>query len=99
MDFRAALRECFVYWPAWDVLVQHVSSSHPRDADPHSVYGAALACDHGRLAALLYGNQVGDTLREATDVLDDLLLMAQSGVRPRFGAEMGLGPEVFGVNP
>jgi hypothetical protein len=25
--------------------------------------------------------------------------MAQSGVRPRFGAEMGLGPEVFGVNP
>jgi hypothetical protein len=92
-----ALREMFVYWPAWDVLVQHVSRDHPRDACPHSVYGAAMAADHDRLAALLYGHHVGDTLQEATDVLDDLLLMARDGTRPRFGAEMGLGPEVFGL--
>jgi hypothetical protein len=98
VNFQTALREMLVYWPAWDVLVQYVSSSHPRDADPQSVYGAALACEQDRLAALLYGNQVGATLTEAADVLDDLLLMAQSGVRPRFGRELGLGPEVFGLS-
>jgi hypothetical protein len=97
VNFQAALHEMLVLWPAWDTLVHHVSTDHPRDACPQSVYGAAMACEHDRLAALLYGSQVGDTLQEATDVLDDLLLMAQSGVRPRFGAEMGLTPETFGL--
>jgi hypothetical protein len=90
------VRECFVYWPAWDVLVTHVSSDHPREACPQSVYGAACAVDRDRLAALLYGHMVGDTLQEAADVLEDLLLMARDGARPRFGAELGLGPETFG---
>jgi hypothetical protein len=96
MNFPAALHEMFVLWPAWSSLVEYVSCQHPRDADPQSVYGAAMACDHDRLAALLYAHQIGDTLQEATDVLDDLLLMAQSGVRPRFGREMGLTRETFG---
>jgi hypothetical protein len=97
VDFKAALHEMFVLWPAWDTLVSHVSSQHPREACPHSVYGAAMAADHDRLAALLYGHQVGETLQDATNVLDDLLLMARDGARPRFGAEMGLTPETFGL--
>jgi hypothetical protein len=91
------LREMFVYWPAWDALVSYLSKDHPRDVCPQSIYGAAMANEHDRLAALLYGHQVGATLQEATDVLDDLLLMAKDGARPRFGAEMGLGPETFGL--
>jgi hypothetical protein len=90
------LREAFLYWPAWDVLVQHVSRDRPRDACPQSVYGALMACEHDRLSALLYGNQIGETLQEATDVLDDLLLMAKDGTRPRFLVEMGLGLDVLG---
>jgi hypothetical protein len=35
-------------------------------------------------------------LQEATDVLDDLLLMAKDGTRPRFLVEMGLGLDVLG---
>ena len=92
-----ALREMFIYWPAWDVLVGYVSQDHPRDACPQSVYGAAMAIDPDRLAALLYGHQVGESLEDAGEILADLLLMARDGARPRFGAEMGLGPEMFGL--
>lgn len=85
------LHESFVLWPAWCELVQQVSTSDPRDADPQSVYGAAMAIDHDRMAALLYGEQIADTMAEAADLLDDVLLMAQSGVRPKFALEVGLG--------
>lgn len=76
---------------AWEQLVATLTISRdPRTADPQSLYGAARAADHDRLVALLYGNQIGDSLDQAAAVLEEVLAMAREGRRPRGAAECGL---------
>jgi hypothetical protein len=86
------LDECFTLWPAWCTLVGHVSRAHPREADPHSIYGSACGADRDRLVALLYAHQIAPTMIEAREVLTVVLKMAQAGRRPRYGAELLGGP-------
>lgn len=91
------IRELFVLWPAWQELIDTValSGTHPAEADPQSIYGAACALDRDRLAALLYGRYIGDTLSEAGAILTEIMRAAQQGHRPRTGRELGLTREMF----
>lgn len=89
------VHEWLVLWPAWQSIASYVSRDDPRTADPCSVFGAACAVDHDRLAARLYGEHLGDSLEDAASILDELLEMARAGRRPRYGAELGLTREMF----
>jgi hypothetical protein len=93
----ALIREIFEYWPAWADLVEWVSTEDPRTADPHSIFGAACGCERDRLAARLYGGGHGNSLEEAAELLELILDMAEQGKRPRYGRELGLTAEHFGV--
>lgn len=93
---NALYRELFESWPAWQIVVGHVSREQPATADPQSVFGAACACDRDRLAALLYGHSIGGSLEDATAVLEDLLVMASHGMRPRTPREAGLRAWMLG---
>jgi hypothetical protein len=91
------LHELFVRWPAWQTLAGYltVHGTHPGDADPRAVFDRAAECESERLVALLYGHGHGDSLVEAARILGDLLFDAFAGRRPRFGVEMGIGPETL----
>jgi hypothetical protein len=96
MSDQAVYREFLVLWPAWQEIVENVTlNTDPRTVEPQRVFGAACGCDQDRLAALLFGRMVGDTLDEAHDILREILAMARDGRRPRFGIELGLRPEDF----
>jgi hypothetical protein len=84
--------EAFVLYPAWGTLVEYVSRSAPREACPQSIYGSLAAGDRDRLAALLYAHHNVDSLDEADMVLEDLMVMAREGRRPRYAREMGFAP-------
>lgn len=83
-------REWLLYYPAWEALVEKVGQHDPRTICPRSIHGSLLAYDRDRLAAWLYSEGHGDAFAEATAVLDDLLLMAKGGARPRITAELGI---------
>lgn len=97
MTAEALIREVFYLWPVWADLVEYVSMDHPREADPQSVFGAACALDRDRLVARLYGGGHGDSIEEAAELLELILELAQAGRRPRYGREVGLTAESFGV--
>lgn len=99
MTFDRLVREFIWLWPAWTIVVEHVTRSDPRTVEPQSVFGAACAVDRDRLAALLYGHHIGDSLEDAQSVLEELLVMARDGKRPRYGAELGLTREMFKGSP
>lgn len=88
MNLDTAAYEMLELWPAWGVLCEFLSTTHARDADPRSVYGAALAASYPRLVALLYGNGHGEDLEDAEQTLLCLLALAAEGRRPRYGAEL-----------
>jgi len=91
-----AFREMLTQWPAWERVVGQVSREHPAVADPQAIYGAAVAVGRERLSALLFAHQCGDTLAESEQILEELLDLAEVGLRPRTGTELGLRPEMFG---
>lgn len=95
-SYTAMIHELFVLWPAWQEIVEYVSTAHPAEADVCSIYGAACAVDRDRLAALLYGRMIGDTLSEAGEILAEIMRGAVVGRRPRTGRELGITREMFG---
>jgi hypothetical protein len=97
LNDHGLFRELLVLWPAWQTIVEFVSRTDPRDADPQSIYGSACATDLGRVTALLYAYQHGDTLEDAAAILGEVLAMAAAGRRPRYGRELGLTAAMFGM--
>jgi hypothetical protein len=88
MTLDTALYEAFALYPAWGALCDYLTTSPAQTAEPHDVYGAALAAEYPRLVALLYGHGHGEDLQDAEETLLCLLALAAEGRRPRYGAEL-----------
>lgn len=90
VDAFEQMHEAFVLYPVYATVAEQVTTSQARDADPQSVFGAAMAADPERLIALLYGHGHGDSIKEAGELLGTVLEMCALGRRPRYGLELGI---------
>lgn len=82
--------EAFRDWPAYRMLVEHVSTGDPLSADPHDVHGNLCAADHDRLAALLYAHVFAASMDEGRELVSYLTGLTREGKRPRNPVEAGL---------
>jgi hypothetical protein len=92
------LHEVFVRWPAWQELHTHLLSTDCRTSDPCDLAGPLCAYGLDRAACLLYAHCIGSCLADSHAIVVELLRNAQQGRRPRFGAELNLRAEDFGIS-
>lgn len=89
--------EALVQWRAYTTLHEHLLTTDPRTADPRDLIGPLCSYGHERAACLLFAHHAGNCLGESYALVSELLDMARDGRRPRFGRELGLRAEDFGV--
>lgn len=86
----AVYYESLLLRPAYEELATYLVTENPLTVDPRTVYAASLQADYSRLVALLYANNMGDTLDEAEINLLAVLAFCARGRRPRSMPELGL---------
>jgi len=84
----AELYEVFVQWAAYQEL-HEVLGGDPRTSDPRDLIGKVAAYGHDRAAAAIVDSYLLVDIDDAELVLGELLDLAATGRRPRYGRELG----------
>lgn len=62
--------DLFQRWPTWARIVRSVTDRHPAHVDPRDIASAACALDLDRLAARIFGDDIGSSIEDAGVALE-----------------------------
>lgn len=79
--------EALVLWRAYQELHKRLGGD-PRTSDPRDLIGKVAAYGHDRAAAAIFDSASTTSLADADHVLRELLELASTGRRPRYGNEI-----------
>lgn len=84
---QAELYEVFIQWGAYAELRERFGGD-PRTSDPYDLIGNVAGMGHDRAAAAIFAAGCTVDLEDAEHVLEELLQLARTGRRPRYGNEI-----------